>query len=73
MPERISKLSKLDHHYIPAEVATIAGGSESNFQSRYIRSKFIRYKRMPRQVLLTAYSIVSYLLNRLFAKHAHDK
>jgi hypothetical protein len=73
VPERISKISKLDHHYIPSELATIAVGYKQNLQSRYIRSIIIRYKRMPRQALLTVYSIVAYLLSKLFAKNTHVK
>ena len=73
VPERISRISKLYHHYIPAEVTTIAVGYKKKLQSRYLRSMVIRYKRIPRQVLLTIYSIVAYLLTNLFAKSTHGK
>jgi len=73
VPERISRISKLHHHYIPAEVTTITVSYKKKLQSRYLRSMIIRYKRMPRQALLTAYSIVAYLLSNLFAKSTHGK
>jgi len=73
VPKRINIISKLDHHYIPAEVSTIAVGYKQKLQYRYIRSMVIRYKRMPRQALLTVYSIAAYLLSNIFSKNRHGK
>ena len=61
-PKRIQKISKLKHHYEQNSVTAVLNGNRAVLRSRYVGALITRYKYLPRQVLLTIYSLVAYFV-----------
>lgn len=68
VPERIGKISKLGHHYDPRKMRALASDYNNSFESRYIQALITRYRTMPREIMLTVFSLVAYSIYRISGK-----
>lgn len=69
--DRISNIAKLDHHYIPSELAKITNAYEANVQNRKLRAVAARYKSIPKQFLLSVYALSAYFIKKTLFQRAH--
>jgi hypothetical protein len=70
VPERINKISRLGHHYDPREVPAISNDYRNFLESRYVKALVARYRFMPRQIMLTVFSLVAHSLLRVSGKRS---